>query len=226
MQSLITIKEIVADIMLDMDDQSNGQFLRATRFIERGIGELKLFHAKMTTPVKLNINYDTLTAPLPSDYVRYVEIGVYNNHGQLIPLTINDKLINVQAKSCDSDKADEVEYIDTSNRYGHKGGLSEFKECRINLEKHRIEFSTNLKGYDVYLKYISTGVDSNTLIPVIYRESLIAYGRWKLEKNPNLRDYLKREYYEEVEKLRDAQSPTLQELYDAVLQSSNQIGTR
>jgi len=221
MQALITIKEILADVMLDIDDQSNSQFLRASRFVERGIGEINLFHGKLYTITKLDIDYNKLTAPLPSDYVRYVRIGVYNNKGQLTDLTINHKNVNIPAKDCSEETVDEVEYSDTSYRYGHRGGLSSYYECTINVKQHRIEFSTNLSGNDVYLVYISTGVNSKTLIPVIYRESLIAYTKWKMETDVRMKDYYKNEYYEEVEKLRDAQAPTLSEFIDAIYQSAS-----
>jgi hypothetical protein len=206
MTALITPEDIINDVLLDVSDFSNNEYMRALRFVERGVGEINLFHSKEYKIVKLTIN-ENLTATLPDDYVRHSMIGVLINN-QIYPLSSNNENVNT---------GENKTYKDTSYRLGHKGGLSAYGEYTINQSQHRIEFSKNIVSLDVYLKYISTGLESDKKIPVIYRETLIAYVKWKLEKDVNLRMVLEREYYQEVGKLRESLVPTMHEVYDAIL---------
>jgi len=112
------------------------------------------------------------------------------------------------------------------------GGYSELGRYRINLDEFRIEFSPDVILEDITLEYVSSGVkiDGTTYIPLIARESVIAYIIWKNSKSrsipQNERLELKQEYYEELEKLNDALVPSFDEMYDALLQGYAMVATR
>lgn len=89
-QQWITAQEIVA-AYLDESEQSIHKEYKCWQLCFRAMTELGLDFFYQIKSVKLPINAN-LTVTIPSDFLNYTKIGVFNGQGEVIPLTYNNKL--------------------------------------------------------------------------------------------------------------------------------------
>ena len=89
-QEWITAQEIVSSY-LDESEQSIHKEFKCWQLCFRAMKELGLDFFYQIKSVKLPINAN-LTVNLPSDFLNYTKIGVFNDRGEVIPLKFNNKL--------------------------------------------------------------------------------------------------------------------------------------
>ena len=90
----VTLTELVNNFITNMigDDKllSNVKRYNVLYHLKRGISELSYDALKDVRAIELEIG-DTLSVPLPVDYVSYVRVSVVGDDGMLHPLAINNK---------------------------------------------------------------------------------------------------------------------------------------
>jgi hypothetical protein len=249
---LTKINSIVDEVMVEFDTHSDSDYLRYARFVERGLRELSIFHLNNSSSDDLEVDSFSNTAPLPSDFIRLVELGIVLSNGKLYTLTKDSSIAIPNGVDCGRNVKNETEntlssssqplhgYYYTGDNYTYdyakfarRGGVSEYGKFTIDLENYRIVFGAGFNESSVRIKYISSGIsiDKETFIPEVAREALVSYVKWKATTNKmsipmSERREKKKEYYQEVIKMGQANGPTLDELIDAIYQSTTQIASR
>ena len=236
-KGVITLKDIVLNVQNDIGPQADaGNYFRFLQFAIRGMKKLRLFDLNIVNTARLDMS-DINTVTLPDDYVNFCALGVPYK-GRMWTFTKEGKMISPSSESCgkevlDSDKGEGIDISDGYNvsGYGVPGGGNLYY-MNIELKNNRIVLS-GFNRTTVILKYISTGVSMNdeTYIPRIAEEALIAWVHWKRlqydRKSSRVDKYsAKVDYYEAVKDLRDVQSPTLDEIYDAIYETFFQSAKR
>lgn len=76
---------------IDQSEQSNHKYFKLFNIAFRGMEQMGLSFFYKIRSVKLPVNANK-TVTLPSDYIKYSKIGVFNATGEVICLKYNDKL--------------------------------------------------------------------------------------------------------------------------------------
>lgn len=82
---------IIKSFLNELGEEGAHKYVPLLRIARDGLEELNIDIAGTTSVTELTMNWDLLTAPLPSDYISYKRIGVCVG-GQVIPLGYNPKL--------------------------------------------------------------------------------------------------------------------------------------
>lgn len=214
---------IVNDVKNELNNYSDSDTIRWLRFAERCISELSIFDINNIATKDVTINKNINTAPIPSDSLRILRIGVRQRNGRIYTLTEDQELgFSEKAISC------ETVDIKGNDRngwiYQSTGGVSELGTYRINQKQFRIELFPRSKYSKLTIEYISSGIkqDGITYAPEIARESVIAYILWKNLKGKatvpaNHVKEAEMEYYRQKTMLNEAQRVSIDELYDTIL---------
>jgi hypothetical protein len=231
---LTTIKSIADDVILELGIDESYK-LNMIRFAERGITEFSGLHLEDTKTVLLQIDPDSLTSPLPMDYMMFSRIGVFYKN-QIIQLSSNSRLKydrQIECGGSDTDKEtfDGSLYLGQGKhgQYGFRGGKSEYGDYIIDTKNWNIQFSTYADN--IVLEYVSTGIEKNGQTYVLegMREALIAWCKWKWAEgnNQKMLGYYEGQYYNEVKKFRRKYIRlSLQEYKDAIFESLSNTVTR
>lgn len=238
LNGLITLKDIIANVMLDLGPEAReGEYARMMQWAIRGYGELQEFHLNYLKETELTIS-DISTVTLPTDFVAFISIGIPIN-GRYWTFTRDDKILSPQTMDCGEDALNEDNgenvvfgaggYI---SGYGVPGGRND-AYYRIDYANNRIILNQNINRSTVILRYITSGVslEGETYVPRIARECLIAWIHWKRIQHDSRvarvdKESARRDYYEEVNKLRDITGPSLEEIYDAIYETIMQVPKR
>lgn len=235
---LITLKDIVDDVLVEAGTYDESEYLRYLKVAIRGFTRLNILHIADIKVAYLPIS-DINTVSLPSDYVSYSKIGI-NINGDIWTLGLNDKMAFARTESCGlrinelANVTDTNTYFDSriffsnhyrdgtyvTNLFGLGGGLNT-AYYRIDKEYGVIQLQGSVPQSEIVLEYVSNGISENgsTIVPIQAREAMIAWVQWKTTPRDqnNKRLAAKNEYLEEVEELRSFESiPTLDELMDAI----------
>ena len=222
---LISLQTAVDDVLNELEEYSDKDIIRYTRFAERCVTELNIFSLPNVQTEILEVNRDLNMAYLPSDFRKLLRLGVRLN-GKIYTLTKDEELLvgeslarcateNVATIAVDTD--DVCVYGNASTR----GGLSEYGTYRINGGV--INFGVDVSLSEVILEYISSGIKKNkiTYIPDTARESVVAYIKWKKLHRGNStlgeRQEAKMEYANEFKKLTITNGDSFDEIYDTLL---------
>jgi len=177
---------------------------------------------------------------LPSDYLSFIKLGVpiggrlwsfTLDNGIIIPVTVSDGV-----ETLNSDRGEGVSGVQGkfnpdgtrvpySSGYNSTGGHNNYN-FRFDLENRRLVLD-NIDRTQVLLIYKSNGVSASgeTLVPVIYEESILAFVEWKRSLgNKEMNWSIKNEesYYQECNKIRFLEMPSIEQLYDSVYASYRQ----
>lgn len=239
MKSVYSLAQIVDESLAGIRDFGRTRYQEALMFMHRGFRDFQLFHAVSTkqswekiTPLK--------TINLPEDYLNFLSVGVQLNGGiftlskESHALTPSDPLgleLNVDRGETDAIR---------KNVYGYASGGSNTEgyftldptHDRIVLKQAFLDIYTGSTRDEVLLTYVSNGICDdirNSYIPAAAANLLIAYVEYKLvssmpEKYPaNYRADKFMEYQLEQEKFDILALPSIDELYDAIFQTSGQV---
>lgn len=223
-----TLKAIVANIRNEEGDFTARYYNRLMQLAIRVYKDLKVTTIKTYDKKWLTVT-DINTVNLPSDFVKLIGIGVPYN-GEMWTLTKNNGLIPPLSESSgieaiDSDRG-ENQTIDGGDHpymaYAAPPGQNKYY-YKMDTESDRIILNGDV-GSEVLLAYISTGVSlsQDTLIPKIAEEAIIAGIFWyRIRRDRDATQFdkvnYKKIFNDEFEKLKFAQAPTIDDMYDAII---------
>ena len=232
-KQFVTISNIVDDVLNDLGIYTEENYIRYKQFVIRGVTNINLFHLNSTKQVTLPVS-QIGTVNLPDDFIDYTYIGICYE-GNEWSLTRNDHMCIPEDGACSVEQGnpDNDEVIPSIGTYGASGGYNS-AYYKIDKLRNRIVLQGSTSGADIKLTYISNGIDYNneTLLPLVARESLIAWTHWKAVQHDSAVPYTikadnKEEYFREVTKLRMLEySFTIDELKDAYYSGLKQTPKR
>lgn len=199
---LVTLDYIVRNVIVSLEESSLRRYQTYLAYVIRGFRELningysvpKIKHFSMLPNKAIN---------LPSDYVKYVKIGICVN-GRVVTLGVDDSLcLNENYNEC-GDPLDIAianvnnetypfffygypflshyqnnQYVD--GYFGMGGGFNSRGYYRVNAEKNQIQFASIVPDSEIVVEYISDGLnpDGTAAVPVAATEYLINFCHWK-----------------------------------------------
>jgi hypothetical protein len=188
--------------------------------------EIHMFHTEKHKIVKVNVNTDTNTVDWPDDYLGLVRLAVPIG-GRLWPLTREDEMVPtttlVNGQETLDKTAGEGVLMDQGQSFGYATHGGKNKYYYTYDEDNRRFIINGVNPRNVVLAYTSSGIeDENTLIPIRFKNPIHYYATWRLylrDDSGDLKkaDYFKDLYEQEIAKLKAYESPTLDEIYDALL---------
>lgn len=182
---------------LDQSKQTNAEYRRLWTIGVRGVEEMGMDVFSTTKTVKLQVSSNK-TVELPSDYIGFSKVGVFNAQGEVSTLKRNRNLTSYKINQ--SDRTDSntdnttgntyrlqdlayVNYFDGAryvNIFGAGAVLNSAGTFDID-EEQGILYLDNEYGHSyVVLEYLSSPADDvDYKIPVQVREAVLAYVAWK-----------------------------------------------
>lgn len=192
----INIDECITDY-LNSSEQSNNKYFKLWHIAFRGMTELGLDAFYLVKSVKLPVNAN-LTVTLPADYLSYSKVGVLNEQGEIIQMGVNSKLTVAFDLSPNRLEQTQDNTIPTTfneqgiwwynywngygfgNLYGLPSGTPFIGSFKIDNANGVIVLSEQFQYSYVMLEYISSPQEGGEyLIPVQFKEALIAYIGWQ-----------------------------------------------
>lgn len=238
MSAIYNCDNLVNEALIGIRDFGGVRYAEAAMYLLRGLRDFNLFHGasvkyswQKITPIQ--------TIELPPDYLNFVSIGV-SIGGNMFTYTRDNQMIvpfDPLQSELSTDREEDQHTIRKSNYLGANGYNSEgyFKldpqHNRIILRQTIIDQVSTGDRTELLLGYVSTGIDGdlkNSYVPAAAANMLIAYIEWKLiasdpEKYPaNLRADKRAEYELAAEQFDFLSLPSIDELYDAIYETSSQ----
>lgn len=224
---------------IDQARLSNADYRRLWTIGVRGVEEMGMDVYGTIKTVKLTINANK-TVTLPSDYVGFSKVGIFNQKGEVSTLRRNKNLSSYKISQTDRTQSNTdnstgntyrlqdlafVNYFDGAryvNIFGTGSVLNAAGEFDIDEEQGLI-YLDNEYGYDyVVLEYLSCPSDDDEYkIPVQIREAVLAFIAWKdiehlpLGRRASLGDkqLRRKEYYNQKRNANLRENPVM--LWDA-----------
>lgn len=175
---------------------SNSKYFKLFNIAIRGMDELGLDFFYSVRSVKLPVNAN-LTVNLPADYIQYSKVGVLNDGGQIIPLAVNNNLtsaFDLMPTRIQQTQDDTIisAYIPNgivwwnyyngygmTTLYGLPSGAPFVGQFKIDNDNGVIILSEDFSYPYIMLEYIPSPDPNETyMIPIQFREALIAYLAW------------------------------------------------
>ena len=237
-----TIDTIIKDFqhISGRTEAKSNEYNKLLTLCVRALQDIRQFHASTVVSTK-EYNLNNLTNGVlayPSDCLGI--IGVFYNEGDaLFPARQRDDIIyttgdsgSVSSVEDINDYYTNVDYYANHYRvytnYGAAGGRNRFYYTD-DKESRRLIFDATADE-DIWLKYVSTGVDGtlgeDTIVPKEYVETIEAYMQWQ-EALKDIRlikfaETYRRAYKQAARRLRAFQSPTIEEWKDVLYSTFKQ----
>lgn len=190
-KNYISIDYIVNDILMMTDDDSYDKGKKAIQLrllAMQGLKELSYDAARIVKTAELTVS-GTNTITLPSDYVRYVKIGLLGGDGRVHAMGVDKRLILMDGATAAADSAFDPpifwDYGGIGQRYGVGGGTNSNGYYRENLDSNTIEFDSDVSG-TIILEYISNGlvdssgdIETTVQVHAFLEEALKSFIYWK-----------------------------------------------
>ncbi len=186
-----TLDEIINSLMVQLESTDDRAYLRLFELARVGLRELSFDTAKHIKTSLLNINTSTYSVSLPTDYVKYTRIGVYNEDETISYLALADDLYIGNVTPSNASETNQLETDPpvlsdgwgVGKRFGRGGGQNAYGYYRVNHNRNRIEFASNINATQIVLEYITDGLDnldssSNVQIHSFLAEALKSYIWW------------------------------------------------
>ncbi len=177
-----TLDSCVRAYLNEKDESSPHQYARMVAIAKSGLKEMNLDIASTTKVIEMDVDQNSLTAPLPNDYITYKRIGMCVN-GRIIPLGYNPLLCidrtytdcgNIQPP-CSTNPTEEQNSNNTvydsqlpyttplhfrngdnlGAFFGIGGGNNSLGYYRIVEEYGEIQFANLTNKYPVVLEYLA-----------------------------------------------------------------------
>ena len=182
---------------LDESEQSNTKYFKLWNLAYRALTELGLDFFFSVKSVKLPVN-PNLTVTLPEDYLNYTKVGILDNQGQIIPLSVNNNLTT----SFDLQPTRLEQVVDPtivtayspqgivwwnywngyglSNLYGLPSGSPFVGQFKIDAGNGVVVLDINFTFDYIMLEYVAAPMPGGEYyVPVQFKEAVIAYLRWR-----------------------------------------------
>ena len=228
---LITLDQFVRDLLFKME-KPNDDYFRYFKIASDGLRHLFMHQLGYVTHTKLTVDTDTNTINFPDDYVGYISLNV-PNAGRKWSFTRDDSIISTTSTDDEGNEyldADAGEGVNLGEEvsysgYGARGGINDYY-FSIDHRNRRFIIS-GLSADFVVLTYVSTGINATaaTYIPRYAEDVLEQFIRWKdAEYKDDQTQLFKAQQFEKaVRQMKKFNAPSLQEIRDAIMRSSNQV---
>ena len=192
----VTIDEAITDYLTE-SEQGNHKYFKCWNLAYRAMTELGLDFFYSVKSVKLPVN-PNLTVTLPADYLNYTKVGILNNEGAIIPLTVNNNLttafdLQPNRLAQTQDPSIVTGYspqgivwwnfwngYGLSNLYGLPSGSPFVGSFKIDNKNGVIVLDQYYDFEYVMLEYIASPVSGGEyFVPIQFKEAVMAYLRWK-----------------------------------------------
>ena len=203
---LVSLDYIIRNILVSLEESSLIRYQTYLQYVIRGFREWNLNGASSPKIAHLEM-LPNKAVNLPSDYVKYVKIGLCIN-GRVVTLGLDESLcLNENFNECGDPIELAIANIDNPDygffTYGYPflshyhnnqfvegyfglgGGFNSRGYYRVNPEKNQIQFTSVIPNSEIVLEYISDGIstDGSTIVPIECVEYLIAFVHWKRVEN-------------------------------------------
>lgn len=187
-----TLAQIVKSYMNEKGEKALTNFERYLQLAIEGYIDMNVFEIGGVDVAYLDVDTDTRTVPLPTDFITETKVGL-NFNGRVYTLTQNTNITIPQPEEiCAIEEEAAALSNSTSitdsgfywtywyggwytNAFYGMGGGRNFAYYKIDLTNRVIIFEGNLLGKKVVLEYKSTGVKAGSVVPIQARNALKAY---------------------------------------------------
>lgn len=182
---------------IDESKQTSKEFRRLWALAFRGLTDIGLDVSWVPKTTLININAN-LTANVPTDFIDWVRIGVFNSSGEVATLKVNEQLTTYRdnVSSRISDISAQVSTVESYNQFpyglggwddsgyehffGAGSGLIQAGECMFDKTNNLIVLDPHFEYSQVVLQYISSPMmDDDYTVDLKCQEALIAWLRFK-----------------------------------------------
>jgi hypothetical protein len=225
-KSYVSLKEIVYTVKDEQKEYSLRGYTRLLGFAIRGLKELSLQYPKDNIKeISISVN-DNGIIPLPKDFLDLIAIAA-PIYGVGWTFTKKSEMVSPLGEECgvaanNSDESHDIGDFGDYGAYGIPGGQNHYY-FKLERGNNRIVVNGNIPNSSARLIYKATNVSmaSETIVPKIYEEFLIAYVKEKdvrgdKKANQYDKESARRDKNDEYEKLITSTLPTLDEWYDAI----------
>lgn len=229
MASTITLKNIVDNVHVDIGANNRNNHMRYKQWAIRCYQDLQFKYINQFSVANIVIDTNNVGA-LPSDYVRYIRIGVIIK-GQVYTLSRNDNIEIKPSAGTPNTDLEDANKIAVGTWLSAPPKVYNLADYRLDLENDRIIFRGDANGVTVVLEYIGTDITENNTVPIQAREAVIAYIHWQRARfdkgTRSEREETRLIWLDELRKLHKfEQFFTLQEALDVLHSSAAQVPTR
>lgn len=185
------------NMYIDESRQSSRDFRRLWVLAFRGLTDIGLDVSWAPKSTLIDVN-DNLTATIPSDFIDWVRIGVFNSFGEIATLRVNEELTTYKDNNpnrlsdIQSQVGQDANYLQYpywwggwddygyEHYYGAGSSLIQAGECRFDKSNNIIVLDPYFAYDQIVLQYISMPMmDDDYAIDLKAQEALIAWLRWK-----------------------------------------------
>lgn len=187
----------VVNYYIDEARLTSKEFRRLWVIAFRGLQEIGM-DVSWTPKVDVLLVNANKTVDLPSDYLDWVRVGLFNSVGELATLRVNEQLTTYKDQNenrlsdIQSQIGSDINYLQYPYWYGYwnetgyehyfgaGSGLVQAGECKIDSKNSIIILDPQFGYNQIVLEYISSPVqDDDYTIDIKCQEALISYLRWK-----------------------------------------------
>jgi hypothetical protein len=260
---IVTLNYVVNMVLMNRDDNSMRHYKKILQYAINGFTKLNLHSIETIRVAYLPINQNTKQADLPADYLFYTKIG-YNKGGVSHTLSLNEDLmfvrktddcgggVNDNLSSCSEEGSGGVlgfaslpysgyYYLPhyrngqfVAELYGGRGSQNNAGYYRVDRQRGKIVFNSEIALDEVLLEYKSSGVnaDGETVVSREYVPTLVAFVHWQLKEykdkvSPREKDRLRQRYIDEEKMVRRLELGfTVEEYLDIARDSLKQTPKR
>lgn len=207
-QAFISLDSVITDY-LNESEQSNHKYSKLWHIAFRGFEQLGIdfFYRVVTTKLLINAN---LTVTLPTDYLNWTKVGILNDSGGVIPLYYNDNLTTFADLLPNREElindpqsgwlewgwnsSTWVNYWDGTgytNVYGVPSGEPFVGSFKVDTQNNVIILDQRFNREYIMLEYLCSPVEGGEyMLPVHFREALIAWMFWKDGNAKSIRTHM------------------------------------
>lgn len=239
-QNFIPLEECI-NHYLSESEQSNHKYFKLFHIAFRGMDDMGIDFFYQIRSVKLPVKANK-TVDIPEDYIQYTKAGILNGRGEVVPLSVNNKLSTFRDLFADrvSKVVDDslyslynpigsvwYNYWDGgayTNLYGIPSGAPQVGSFKVDIQNGVILLNVDYPLDYILLEYLaSPNENQEYCIPVQFREAMIAWIAWKDSNNVPARSHFqlgdkrdkRHEYFNERRKAIAKYRPlNLQEAYE------------
>lgn len=194
-QGFIKLDECINDYLSE-SEQGDHKYFKLWHLAFRALTELGLDFFHQIRSVKLPVQANK-TVALPSDYLQYNKAGIFNERGEVVPLSYNNKLSHhsgTHPERLDKIAPDLSSFYDAgspvfynywtgggvTNLYGVPSGSPQVGQLKIDHQSGIILLNPDYAYDHLILEYTASPKEGGDYdLPVQFREAVIAYLRWK-----------------------------------------------
>lgn len=186
--------EQVVQFYISEANLTDAHFLRLWQIAVRGLEMMGWSFAQEPVTRKLSV-LPNLIVELPGDYIEWCKVGVLNDRGEVATLKYNDNLTGYAATESDRTTQAVGQYsgLDTLSNFrnfyynesyvnllGLPYGTENLGEFKVLQDEGIVILNKDYQYDHIILEYLpSADYNTELLMPVMLREALISWIRWK-----------------------------------------------